>query len=584
MKLSAIMTLNNSGFTNPLAGAQSAMRGAIGGLAALAGASVSVAGVLAGVKRALDFGGELSDLSAVTGTSVGELVVLRQAFEDTGVGAASVQPILGFMQRSLSGMNEEGGKTSDTFKALGLDMGQLRGMAPTAAMQTISKAIGKLGTESDKTAATMAIFGRGGAMLKSFFSDPGAIDTARKSLGGLPAIMERNAALFDSVSDSIGRLKAKGMGLFAGIAEGVLPAVSGMKEAFDNLDLSGFGQRVGDIIATTVQLFRDGKIGEVLGLSLKIAFKENINLFASNMERVGVAVLAIFSNAGLWQGVWDMVAGGLQGAFSGLVGVLMKVFSAPIVYLRTSMDKIMGTMFEWIGKGINNLQTSMDKVMGTMFEWIGKIPGIGKVLGLEGFKAKTTAEYAAENEKNPVGISKALGLNGFQAKTIDEYMAENEKSEKDTSDAFMGASKSSFARAGDGMATAAAGAREVMDTVMAVEPKKIFDADAEKAELAGLWNSVNAKTAEARSAMQKAAAPQKPATAGEPTALTKQADAGKYEVKSDALSKIGLYIGGAGALSDPMRRVATNTERQVRLLEQLAQTLAERPSASMLPA
>lgn len=48
--------------------------------------------VMQDLKGAIDMGGELSDLSAVTGQSVSDLVVLRQAFQNAGIGAVGSEP------------------------------------------------------------------------------------------------------------------------------------------------------------------------------------------------------------------------------------------------------------------------------------------------------------------------------------------------------------------------------------------------------------------------------------------------------------------------------------------------------------
>ena len=56
----------------------------VGGLQVGIGKLISVFNDL---KQAIDLGGELSDLSARTGQTVGDLVVLQQAFTNAGIGA-----------------------------------------------------------------------------------------------------------------------------------------------------------------------------------------------------------------------------------------------------------------------------------------------------------------------------------------------------------------------------------------------------------------------------------------------------------------------------------------------------------------
>lgn len=514
MKLSAIMTLNAAGFTNPLNTLRSALGSTVGQLAALAGVTASVAGALAGIKRALDFGSEMSDMAAVTGMAVDEMVVLRQALQDTGVGAGSLRTVVSYLQRSLSGINEDGGQTGDVFKQLGLDMETLRGMTTTQQIDAIGKALSGLGNESDRTAAVMAIFGRSGAMMKSFFASPTAIETAKKSLGGMPSLLAENANLFDGIADAMGRVKAKGSGLFVGIAAGLAPALKSATDAIDGIDLSGFGLRIGESISMGLEILRSGQAGDILKQALEIGFKGAINTFATGMQAVGVGVLAIFSDAGLWKSAWAVATSTLQAAFMGVVGTLMKVFSAPIVYLRSSMDKIVGELFEALGR----------------------IPGVGRLLGIE----------------------------DFSAKSIGDYMAENEQSVAQWSDAFLGAASTEIAEAGVALQDLKREVGELFSTVAESGTVEIFDVSGLRAQLDSQLDQIAARV---RARREELAAAAGGAAAGGGQVALNSVSKGKFEVSSDRLAKIGLFVGGSGASMDYARRTTRATERTAAAVE-----------------
>lgn len=325
MVLSAIMKLDAGGFTTPLGkvtqGIQTTIR-----------LAQDLGGKLLG---AFDLGGEISDLAAQTGELPSTLSILQQAFADTGVGAESTGQILAIMRKNLAGISDDGSTTNKTFERLGLSTEALKNMSANDQLKTIGDSIRNLATPADRSAAAMEIFGRSGTKMLTFFNDGAALDTAASSLGGLPGLLDRNANAFDGVSDAVGRIKKKSMGLWAGIAEGALPAATAITESLDGIDLTSIGQKIGEVIGTVVEMFRTAPLGQLLKDGLMIGLGEAVN---------GIASLFVWLSRELW-----------------------KALSTPLSYLSAAFGK----------------------VIQEMMELIGKIPKVGKMLGLDGFKADT---------------------------------------------------------------------------------------------------------------------------------------------------------------------------------------------------
>ena len=519
MNLEAVLTLQAGQFINGIAGVQRSVRSVVTGLAAMAGVGLSLAGVTAGIKKALDMGGNLSDLSARTGASVRDLMTLRQAFEDAGIGADSAGMAINQMQRALSGISASGDKSEKLFKALGLDLEALRGMGAAQQFQTIGTAIAGLASPAERTAAAMAIFGRSGGELNQLFADPTALAAAAKTLGGLPDVMERNAALFDQLGDGIGHIKTKVSGLFAGLSEGIAPALDLLRQGVESLDLVGVGQKIGNVVAVAIEAFREGRFSELVGLSLKVGFKEGINFLISAVAQVGAGLIALLGNAATWKGVGLLVLG----AFEGIGGALLKIFMEPLTYL----------------------QAGMDKVVGELFEALGKIPGVRQALGLEGFQAASYDQYLKERREG-----------GF-------YL-------KDAAEESLRLAEHHMADGAAALKHGVAGAAEIMANV---EPIEVFDAQADKARLGELFGELSTKVEEQRRALQEAAAVPAPATTGAALGDLGRADRGRAaEILSDRLARVGGFVGGAGGVShDLARRTSAATERTAKAVEQLAQ-------------
>ena len=285
-------------------------------------------------KEAFDLGGAMSDLSAQTGESAGDLLVLKQAFEDTGVGGDALGQTLAIMRRNLADLSGSGTK-GETFKQMGLDLKALQSMGAEDQLETIGRAIRAMDNPTKQAAASMEIFGRSGAGMLTFLKDDAELGTARKSLGSLTDIIDDNANAFDAISDRIGRFKMKSMGLWAGVAEGLTPLIDQITGMFDGLDVAGFGRRIGETLGAVVELFRQNSRGDVLA-------------------------------AGLDAG-W---AGFLNGAVKGVLelgNIIVTAFERP---------------FAWIS-------AAFQKAIEEMLEKVASIPGVGDAMGLGGFKAES---------------------------------------------------------------------------------------------------------------------------------------------------------------------------------------------------
>lgn len=414
--LSAILKLDGGAFTTPIGKA-------IEGLKFLSNVAMDVGGKL---KDAFDMGGALTDLSAQTGEAPGQLMILKQAFEDTGVGADSLGQTLAIMRKSLSGVSESGEPTNKMFDRLGLSMDSLKGMNAQQQLEMIGGAIRNLSNDTEKTGSAMAIFGRSGSKMLSFIADQNAIKDASNSLGGLPDIMNRAAAAFDTISDRMGRIKNKTKGFWAGLAEGIAPVFDEVTKYLDSVDLSGIGQKVGDFIGTVTQMFRQADWGVIIMDSLLVGFKETINTIATG-----------------WYNLWNII---------------------------------------WAGA-----QTTADYLAQIFVKGLSKIPGVNKMLDLDGVNIELKAFGDIWDEKLQDLINNDTG------KKI-----------------------------------------------------KLFDASKEKAELAAIYAAAAPVYQQKKRDLYEAEAKKK-GTGEIDNPLQKVAASAGQAIASDALQRIGGTVGGAGA-------------------------------------
>jgi hypothetical protein len=324
----------------PLAGV--AMAAAAGFAAAAAGA----AGVAFGVKKALDLGGELSDLSSQTGIAVDQLMILRRAFENNGMAADEVAPAVNRLQKAIVGIGGKEGQA--TIERLGLSLENLEKQNPSEQLESVGRAINALETPAERTAAAMAIFGRSGARMLTLFADAGAMGNAARQVGTQARIMAENAELFDRVSDGLGAMGQKLQGFFVGLASEIAPVIEPLIDWINGLDLAQVGVEAGRMIAMAIQAITDGSIWQILLDSALIAIRGAINFLWKGMGAVvagvgqyllsqfmmAVEALSVVTTAEFWVGVGNQLMAWISkfnaafyGIFAGIVEKLQPLLA-----------------------------------------------------------------------------------------------------------------------------------------------------------------------------------------------------------------------------------------------------------------
>lgn len=231
---------------------QAAAAGITAAFLAARAAMAGLSGVFSEMKGALDLGGHLSDLSASTGASVSELVVLRQALANAGMGADAAGPMIARFQRALAGVNEDGVTTRGVLEELGINTLALSRMSLQDQFTELSRVIAAIEDPADRAAAAIKLFGRSGVEMLAFMRDPAAFTGAAEQVGELGNVLEANANRFDSVSDAIEAMGLKIDQFFVGF----MSEISGL-DVFENLakaDFTSLGQSAGQASSALVQL------------------------------------------------------------------------------------------------------------------------------------------------------------------------------------------------------------------------------------------------------------------------------------------------------------------------------------------
>ncbi len=332
---------------------------ASGQIVGFSGAMTGLSKAMAATWAAIERGGALTDLANRTGESVGTLYQLQSAFQSVGLSADTVSPMLLRMQKSLSGVDEMGNKTDDVFKALGLNMEKLRSMDAPKQFEILSTAISGLSKESGVDISSR-IFGREGAgNFMQITRDAKEFQQTLRDTVKEAALVQRTAAAFDQIGDTVTTLKRKFDVLWVGVAEGAAPAIQSMLDWLNSFDFQGFGERIGSALNSAFAMIKSGEVYQLLGLGFQAASE----LLGNSLRAVMVASA-------------DSLTQLLSGAFRGIAEVFRSIWQ---------------NLAEWAGHTF----------MASLLEKLVNIADIGAVLGIPGFQgAADDLESAAVDQRS----------------------------------------------------------------------------------------------------------------------------------------------------------------------------------------
>lgn len=460
-------SLNTVGFSSgakamqDIAGKASAS--VAGHFAKMAGAVLAVGAAFVGVRAAaqsfsaaIALGGQLNDLSARTGESAGNLLILRRAFENAGAGADSVGTTINRLQRAIVEAGQGGKEQAEAFATLGLNIEELKNQTPTEQLQSVAQALSRVSTDSDRTALAMQLLGRSGGELIPLLRAMGVeLDVAKAQLGSAPDVINKVSQAFDTIGDNFGAIGEKSTEFAAGLLEKLAPALAEITTNIANIDAAGFGRALSGYIEETMRWLNaslglstalenvrtaidgitSGKIGDGLSLMFLTARDTAFNAI-NQIAAAGMATIATVADA-LRQlfdpgsttmafifGAFDMLGAKIASSISGfLIPILEEI---PFMGAATEAVRAAKAEADQAAKDISNIMYyEADNLKS---EWAGILAGAPQSFK-ESYEANMrdplldmkdrTLETAAAAEK----LAAAVRAAGFDAKTFGDNMA-----------------------------------------------------------------------------------------------------------------------------------------------------------------
>lgn len=269
----------------------SGLRSVVSSLGALTAGFLAVNSLRQFGVEALKLGGELSDLSARTRIGVRDLVLLQQAYKNNGMEAQAVAKHVGLLQKKIHEATNGNKAAATTFRDLGVSAMGLQKLAPAEQFAAVANAISGIADPTAKAAMAMEIFGKSGGELLVLFNEKGAINNAAGQLGVLPAVLARNAALFDDISDALDRIAKIPRNFFVGLFDQLAPLLKRVTDSIEAIDFTALGQKFGAFVNVAIDFWKAGKFDEFVSLTFQAGIETAQahfgNFFASIQAGLG---------------------------------------------------------------------------------------------------------------------------------------------------------------------------------------------------------------------------------------------------------------------------------------------------------
>lgn len=346
------------GFNATVGNVGGALAGVAGKIAVFAAGFVAVQAVVGAFKDAIDLGGQLNDLSARTGETSGNLMILQRAFENAGAGADSVGPQLNKLQRFMFAARDASSEQAKTLASLGVTYDELKGKAPISQMQLLAEKIAGVKDDGERAAMAIALFGKsGGELLPLLRGMTDGLDQARRQLGSAPDAINATAKALDDIGDNLNAISTKSMEFALGLLTKLAPALVDLTDKLATIDAAGFGTAISGYVEATLRwASATFKLGPALD-SIKAAidgiargnFAQGFELLFLTAKNTGLNMINVLYAAGkaAIQTTMDALST-VFGSNSGFVKLATSAFS----YIANTFEASMASAVAEIMAGI----------------------------------------------------------------------------------------------------------------------------------------------------------------------------------------------------------------------------------------
>lgn len=182
------------------------------------------------IEEQIEAGSVVNDTAARLGVSTDALQRFQYAAGLAGVGSEQAATALGFLNKNLGEAITGNEDAAKTFRELGIHIGDVANGSASAAdlLPSLAEKFAGLGSDAERTALSMKLFGKSGAALIPLLKQGGPeLERLSKEFDILGGGMQENfIEIADQAGDEIDKFKFALQGLKSRIAVEILPSVT----------------------------------------------------------------------------------------------------------------------------------------------------------------------------------------------------------------------------------------------------------------------------------------------------------------------------------------------------------------------
>ena len=473
------------------------------------------------LNKVFETGKELRSQARMTGESITNLVAIKRAYDEAGMEAGNMTRHMEMLDAALGGVNEQGEPNKKVFEDLGISMEWLKTLDYPGRIKAISDAMANL-SHAQKSARMREMFGKGGFELMGLVEDPKIIKDAQKDTSARGSFQQEHNESFTEVANTEEKAKENISDFFLGMGPGIADAIKPLLEVISKLDMLEVGQ----------------------------SFARGIDPFVKGVSAAAVIIVDICQDIYNVGAVVVDIVKGIIGQIVATVAILGQNFSTIVSSVGKgikdgflgAVESLAGGMISALAKPISYFKAGLTWAFEQAVSGLSKIPGLNKLLGVEGHKSRSFDEILAEDDGSAM------------AKKGDDLKESGKKHF-----AAMNEDLSPLSGIGAGITEAGSSLGEDMDNSIR------NDIDA--------MEKSNKNTAEALSKLfsyqASESSKQEGRESGSGTRPGSGSDSGKEKPDTDRLARIGGFIGGGGRQIEDSRKTAEATATMAKILQQI---------------
>lgn len=326
--------------------------------------TAGVLGVAFGVEKfggmiagSIESGKALDSLSRETGIAVEQIDLMHHALDRSGMSVEQTSELMSDLRDKIHDAGNGGTQANLIFKTLGIELNDFKKLEMPQQFQALATRINAIKEPIVRASTATALLGISGAKAIANFN-AGDIERASKMFGIQGKAMQEAAPGLARASEAFKRIQEGGKMFFDIVVAKLAPVFETVATKLEDVIpkigevAQIFGEKLMEGVNILVEAFKEGKLGELLWLTLKAGTFKALDfltkgfagVFNAVEEMIGQA-FSILSQSDFWSGMLNALIGVFEMAANGFALMVVNVFKTPLKFIQDSLTFVFEKAF-----------------------------------------------------------------------------------------------------------------------------------------------------------------------------------------------------------------------------------------------